>query len=69
MGVLTSYGAHNLVIEQDYNFKFNSIEVGDPEVTIELSNGQPVVQVNTWWRGLQEETARWRYVGMDYETA
>lgn len=66
---LTSWGANNLVIEQDYGIRFNSIEVGQPEVTIELSGNQPTASVKTWWHGMQEETARWRYVGMDYSTA
>ena len=39
MGVLTSYGADNLVIERDYQCKFNDIEVGEPEVTVSLSAG------------------------------
>lgn len=66
---LTSYGAHNLVIEQDYCKKFNTIEVGEPTVTVELSGNRPVVQINTWYKTLQEETARFRYIGMNYSTA
>lgn len=49
MGALTSYGAENFVMLEDYNFKFNSIEQGQPEVAVELSGtlsgGEPTVTV------------------------
>lgn len=32
----TTWGANNLVIEQDYTFKFNEIVAGDPELYIEI---------------------------------
>lgn len=67
---LTSYGAHNLVIEQDYNLRFSEIVAGEPEVTVRtLSGGNPTVSIDTWRRFSQEETARWRYVGMEYNAA
>lgn len=67
---LTSYSANNLVIEEDYNVRFNEILVGDPEVTVEFDlSGNPAMQINSWYRTQQEETARWRWVGMNYDTA
>lgn len=67
---LTSYGEHNLVIEQDYNLRFNEIVVGDPQITISSdTSGNVDVDVNVWYGRKQEETARWRYVGMEYSTA
>lgn len=67
---LTSYGAHNLVIEQDYNLRFNEIVAGEPEVTVRtLSTDNVSVSIDVWRRYQQEETARWRYVGMEYNAA
>lgn len=73
MGVLTSYGAHNLVIKQDYSFKFNEVVCGEPEVYVEIqpedSEDEDVLKLVTWWHGVVVETAAWKYVGMDYATA
>lgn len=46
MSALKTYGTENFVMLEDYNFKFNSIEQGQPEVTVELSGGTPTVTVS-----------------------
>lgn len=69
----TTWGANNLVIEQDYTFKFNEIVAGDPELYIEIqpedSEEDDVVDIVTWRHAVRVETASWRYIGMDYATA
>lgn len=69
MGLLTSYGADNFVLEDDYKLKCNSLEVGQPEVAVLLSGNNPTVQVTTWRREVTEESLRFKYIGMDYQTA
>lgn len=69
---MTTWGADNLVIETDYAVRFNEVVVGNPEVTVDpptTAGGSPAVSVASWYRFACEETARWRYVGMDDATA
>lgn len=69
----STWGANNLVIEQDYSLKFNEIQCGEPELYIEIqpqgSSQSNVVEIVNWYHAEREETASWRYVGMDYTTA
>lgn len=68
----TTWGANNLVIIKDYNSQFNEVVVGNPEVTLEkptTAGGSPTITVATWYKLQCEETAQWKYVGMDYTTA
>lgn len=68
----TSYGSNNIVIVKDYNTRFNEVTVGNPELTIEkptTEGGSPVISIATWYKLQCEETAKWKYVGMDYSTA
>lgn len=73
MGALTTYGAENFVLTEDYSYRFNQIECGQPEATVELSgsglSAVPVVTIAQWWRAVMEERASFRYIGMDYSTA
>ena len=69
MGLLTTYGADNFILLDDYKLKCNSLDAGQPEVAVLLSGANPSVQVVTWKRGITEESLRFKYVGMDYETA
>lgn len=69
---MTSWGSGNLVIETDYGVRFNEIVVGNPEIAVEpptTSGGSPVVSVASWYHFQCAEAARWKYVGMDYDTA
>ena len=68
----TSWGSDNLVIENDYNIRFNEIVAGNPEISAEkpqTQGGSPTISVDVWYKLVTEETARWKYVGMDYTTA
>ena len=68
----TTWDASNLVIEKDYNTRFNEVIVGNPELTIEkptTTDGDPVLTFSTWYKFQCEETARFKYIGMDYTTA
>lgn len=76
MGLLTSYGSNNFVLVDDYNYRCNQIESGEPIVAVELSatssmppEFKPVVTVRQWWRAIIEETASFKYIGMDYSAA
>lgn len=69
MSALNTYNADNFVMLEDYNFKFNSIEQGQPDVTVELSGSTPTVTISQWWRAMQDERTSFKYVGMDYDTA
>ena len=67
--LLTSYGANNFVLLDDYKMKFNSLDVGQPEVAVLLSGDSATVSCVTWKRGVMEESMRFKYIGMDYDTA
>ena len=73
MGTLTSYGAKNLVVTRDYSFRFNQIESGEPEVYVKIqppdSQEQNIVDIRTWYQAESVESAEFKYVGMDYDTA
>lgn len=69
MSLLTSYGAENLVITNDYDRRFNQTDIGNPQVSIEVLSGSPVVTIAQWYKGIQEETASFKYVGMTYDAA
>lgn len=69
MGLLTSYGANNFILETDYNYRCNQIESGVPEVTVELLSGTPQIAIRQWWHAFIEETASFKYVGMSYSAA
>ena len=66
-----TYDASNFVLTEDYSFRFNQLDVGQPEITASLnpSTQQVQVQVRTWKRAVMEETAGFKYIGMDYATA
>lgn len=69
---LNSYGSDNFQLEQDYQMRVDSIEVGQPEIVVscDLSSGQPVdLRIDSWKRYIQIEEASFSYVGMDYATA
>lgn len=67
----TSYDASNFVLTQDYSFKFNQLDVGKPEVVAQYDpqTQQTTVQSKVWKRAIMEETAGFKYIGMDYATA
>lgn len=67
--LLTSYGAQNFVLLDDYKMRFNSIKVGQPEVAVLLSGNVASVQTVTWKRGIMEESCRFSYIGMSYDAA
>ena len=69
MGLLHTYGADNFVLVDDYKLQCNSLDVGQPEVAVQLSGDTPTVQTVTWRRGITEESLRFKYIGMDYQTA
>lgn len=66
---LNSWGASNLEILQEWNFTFNTVEIGDPCVTVDIVNNVPSVGIKQWIHSFKVETAKWRWVGMDYDTA
>ena len=54
----------------DYKMRLNSLDVGQPEVAVVLSgDGEPTVTFVTWKRGVMHESCRFKYVGMDFDTA
>lgn len=67
----TSYDASNFVLTQDYSFKFNQLDVGKPEVVAQYDpeTQEVTVQSKIWKRAIMEETAGFKYIGMDYATA
>jgi len=67
----TSYDATNFVLTQDYSLKFNQLDVGKPEVVAQYDPDTQEVDVETvtWKRAIMEETAGFKYIGMDYATA
>lgn len=67
----TSYGANNIEITQDYSYRFNQIDVGEPvvDVSTNQTTGQVSVTCSSWKRAVMVETAGWKYIGMDYTTA
>lgn len=67
--LLTSYNATNFVLLDDYKMKFNSLDVGQPEVAVLLSGDSATVSCVTWKRGVMEESIRFKYIGMDYDSA
>lgn len=73
MSALASYNATNFVLTEDYSYRFNQIECGQPEVAVELSgsglSATPVVTIAQWWRAVMEERASFKYIGMKYDTA
>lgn len=69
---LNSYSSDNFQLDQDYQIRLDSVEVGQPEVIIscDLSSGDPVgIKIERWKRYVQIEEASFSYVGMDYATA
>ena len=69
---LNSYGSNNFQLDQDYQIRLDSVEVGQPEIIIscDLSSGNPVdLKIDRWKRYVQIEEASFSYVGMDYATA
>ena len=66
---LDSHGAQNFILLDDYKMKFNSLDVGQPEVNVLLSSDSPTVSCVTWKRGVMEESISFKYIGMDYTTA
>jgi hypothetical protein len=36
MGLLRTYGAENFVLTEDYSVRFNQVDCGVPEVTVDL---------------------------------
>ena len=71
MSALTSYSDKNFVLTEDYSYRFNQIECGQPEVAVEWNSAQetPEVTIAQWWRGVVEERAGFKYIGMNYTTA
>lgn len=76
MSLLTSYSSKNFVLVDDYSYRCNQIDSGEPIVAVELSTTsstpperKPVVTITQWWRATIEETASFKYIGMDYSTA
>lgn len=71
--LLTSYSGDNFILIDDYKMKVNSLDVGQPEVAVQLSgslsSSTPTVEVVTWKRGIMEESVRFKYIGMSYDTA
>ena len=65
----SSYDSTNFVLLDDYKMKFNSLDAGQPEVAVLLSGDTPTVSCVTWKRGVLEESIRFKYIGMDYDTA
>ncbi len=65
----SSYDSTNFVLLDDYKMKFNSLDAGQPEVAVLLSGDTPAVSCVTWKRGVLEESIRFKYIGMDYDTA
>jgi hypothetical protein len=77
MAGLTSYGSHNIIVLKDYNFTFNEVVAGQPTlyIKIHINKSDPseqtddTVEISNWYKGTCEESARWKYIGMDYSTA
>ena len=67
----STYDASNFVLTQDYSHKFNQIDVGKPEARVEYDPDTQTTSVElvSWKRGMVQETAGFKYVGMDYATA
>lgn len=65
----SSYDSTNFVLLDDYKLKFNSLDAGQPEVAVLLSGDTPTLSCVTWKRGVLEESIRFKYIGMDYDTA
>ena len=69
---LTTWDRNNLIITKDYSFRFSVVETGEPRLYIKLAKNQQQqddVSIVQWWHGKAEETAAWKWVGMDYDTA
>lgn len=69
MSLLTSYSADNFVLVKDYNKRFNQTMAGEPQVSIEILSGSPIVTIAQWYQGVMEETASFKYIGMTYDAA
>ena len=71
MGLLRTYGAENFVLTEDYSVRFNQVDCGVPEVSVELDEEthQPQVVIAQWCRAIMEERAGFKYIGMNYSTA
>ena len=71
MGLLRTYGAENFVLTEDYSVRFNQVDCGVPEVTVDLDpqTAQPVINITKWCRAIMEERAGFKYIGMNYSTA
>lgn len=67
----TTYGANNIEITQDYAYRFNQIDVGEPivDVSTNQTTGEISVSCTSWKRAVMVETAGWKYIGMNYATA
>ena len=70
MAGLTTYGANNIVVTRDYSCVFNEVNMGQPDLYIEIqpsgSSSPNVVKVTNWFKAIAVESASWQYVGMDY---
>ena len=66
-----TYDSSNFVLTEDYSFRFNQLDVGKPEVVAEVdpTTQQVTVTTKVWKRALMEESAGFKYIGMNYATA